>query len=1522
MAPTVGTDRTRICTDKGTNAATNTLPNGPECTSQPNRSQLEQWAQDAKQTYRKGLHQIASATNWIDTRSAVGAFLGDKSFTAGIAAGMAENLIEGVLDLAKLMYTLTLADVYEVRHETGFWRSLGAHIRLASNPSGLNMLLRATFSTEFEQETRRAYEERQVLFAAITFAFENPKLAFNGLKESELKKFEQFKAFKERHTLAGEFHAGVLFGALLMDVLMIVDGVTAIYKIASRVPGLLKVLGRLKKATPTVKVAGAGGEAARGARGADAAATGKGGKGGEAGKGGEGGKGGDKGKADPKKEGKSEKDGSPCPLKGRPVDAINGCKVLFDALELDFDLPAPLALPWQRSYSSDNGRTSWLGQGWHLPISLALEFSEKQITLLDGLNRGIAFSHIPVGESIYSRHEQITLTRQDLLRFELVDSDDVRNQFHLPTPNAKRAHLIKRIDRNGNTISIDYNEQQQPTRVIDSAGRIFALAFNPQQRLTSVSQIDPEGSSESVTLVHYDYDEAGDLIRVRNRAGQTTREFAYRNHLMVKHAQPGGLVSEYEYSEYQPSGKVLRNHTNTGLSWQFAYGKNQTMVTDNLGRKTQTAFNDDKRYLGGLDALGGQAVRELDAYGNLIAYTDEAGHTTRYQYDTRSRMTRIEDPDGAVTQISYDMRFDKPVTITNAAGGITRLRYDPYANLNSIIDPLGQTTQYRVDSRGLPIEIIDARGGSKKLEYNRAGQVTSYTDCSGQTSRFEYDRFGNLTQTTDALNHSTRYQYDEAGRLHAAHYPDGSSEQYQYDQLGRLIGHTDALGQQTRYQFDAEGRLEKRTNALGHSLSYHYDAAKRLAQLVNENGAVYAFEYDALDRLRQETGFDARTTRYDYDLAGKPKTKIELGQVTGDGVDNSIRTEFQRDVMGRLIEKTVSGAQHASAMVNRYQYDTLGRLVHAANPTATVELEYDAIGQLRAEKSRMPSGSDILHSVLRHSYDELGNRTQTILPDGRTLNHLYYGSGHLHQINIDGEVISDIERDNKHREVSRSQGALTSQFQYDPVGRLSAQVAQLDPARAHASLAQQREAWQGAEGALAGATNQNTTPAIIARQYQYDLAGNLIAQNDQRFGKTVYQYDAIGRILGAAQPNLSETFAFDPAHNLLDPASINQGNSGGRVENNQLTVFEDKRFAYDAHGNLDDKKIGKHTRIELVWNAKHQLIQSRVTRDATAATPTTQTTEYGYDPFGRRIFKRDAFGETRFVWDGNRMLAETRGSHTRTYLYADSSFVPLAQIESGDKPVVDMAKPKAEVLYFHTDHLGTPRELTDDDGKLHWAATYKAWGNVLRVEMAEEQERIAPNELVQMQALRFQGQYFDVETGLHYNRYRYYDPDIGRFVSQDPIGLLGGANIYRYAPNPISWIDPFGLIAETAPGYNVYGLYAPGSNTPYYVGITDDLARRRAEHIDSGRLAGGAEMEPIRKNVTYGEARGIEQANIEFYKTKTGTIGSDLKDSTTFAERGNKVASFDHDNKTRDPSRQAYFEDAYKKEMDRKKKGC
>jgi RHS repeat-associated protein len=873
-------------------------------------------------------------------------------------------------------------------------------------------------------------------------------------------------------------------------------------------------------------------------------------------------------------------------------------------------------------------------------------------------------------------------------------------------------------------------------------------------RLLDVTLMPAEPGAGAHTLVRYEYDDAGDLRRVRNRAGDVVREFGYRNHVMVEHGQPDGLVSRYEYDVEAPDGKVVRNWTNTGQWWAFRYLDKETVVTDQLGREQRYRFDARGRLVAQVDAAGGITSRRLDDNGNLLELTDPAGRAVRYRYDERSRIVRVE-RGGRGTGIVYDARFDKPALITDALGATTMLRYDAQGNLLSVTNALGQRTAYQYDDRGLPVKVIDARGGVKALAYNRAGQLVRYTDCSGSTSSFDYDERDRLVRALDPNGHTCTYAYDALGRLHAVTHADGTTERYEYDRLGRLVAHVDAAGHRTAYELDRDGRPLKRIDARGGVLEYRYDTARRIAELINENGDVHRFVYDALDRLAEETSFDARVTRYRYDDSGLIVGKDELGCAPRTET-TPIATTYVRDGLGQLTEKVISrvtGAAQAQQMRLRFAYDALGRMTQAINADAVVHMAYDALGQLVLEQTDASGTS----TVLRHAYDELGNRVQTTLPDGRVLNNLYYGSGHLHQVNLDGEVITDIERDPAHRMIARTQGALVSQFRYDPVGRLLSQTA--------------------GEGAS----------TVIARTYEYDEVGNLVAIDDQRNGVTRYSYDPIGRILSAVQPQSSERFAFDPAHNLLDTTVM----PVGRVEGNRIRVYEDKRYDYDAHGNVVEKLVGKHTRMRFEWNPGHQLVRSVVSR---GAADTAQTVSYAYDPFGRRIAKRDAFGVTRFVWDGNRLLCEQRGSHARTYVYGEDAFVPLARIDAvagGDGAA------RAEVRYLHSDHLGTPREMTDAGGRVVWAARYRAWGNVLEVVQVEVSADLRTREQVEgvgaAQPVRFQGQYLDDETGLHYNRFRYYDPDIGRFISIDPIGLLGGANNFQYASNPVGWVDPFGL---------------------------------------------------------------------------------------------------------------------------------
>ncbi|WP_349305382.1 RHS repeat-associated core domain-containing protein [Delftia sp. PE138] len=216
--------------------------------------------------------------------------------------------------------------------------------------------------------------------------------------------------------------------------------------------------------------------------------------------------------------------------------------------------------------------------------------------------------------------------------------------------------------------------------------------------------------------------------------------------------------------------------------------------------------------------------------------------------------------------------------------------------------------------------------------------------------------------------------------------------------------------------------------------------------------------------------------------------------------------------------------------------------------------------------------------------------------------------------------------------------------------------------------------------------------------------------------------------------------------------------------------------------------------LDLTWNADHQLIESNTTRHGV-----TQATRYAYDPLGRRVAKSDAFGSTHYLWDGDLMVHSQRGARQALYIYEPGSFVPLATIQGAGE--------EHSTYWYQCDQIGAPLELTDEEGEVAWAADYKVWGeavmrSVLRTGTDDRpvsarawgSKPVAPPPPPPIeQPFRFQGQQFDEETGLHYNRFRYYDPVVGRFVSQDPIGLIGGFNLYIYASTPTIWADILGL---------------------------------------------------------------------------------------------------------------------------------
>ncbi|AWV00321.1 RHS family protein [Burkholderia sp. JP2-270] len=1058
----------------------------------------------------------------------------------------------------------------------------------------------------------------------------------------------------------------------------------------------------------------------------------------------------------------------------------------------DFVLPGIVPIEWARTYRSNFGAHDVggpLGPRWTTPYHVSFEPRGDGWTYHDATGRSVAYPSFDVFQPHHDRIESCVVSRMADGGIQVVRAETITETY---VQHGKHFRLTRIEDRSGNAASLTWDNDRL-VRLVSSTGDVARLTHDAAGRVTRIELVADERPARM--LAHYRYDEASDLVEATDEDGASW-SYAYAHHLVTRYADRTGRGMNLEWDGTHLDAKAVHEWADDGtfdmrLTWHDRL--RLTFVTDVLGNTTQQYYDIDgyvyrivypdnteewfyrdtaKHVTQHIFPDGTQESFTRDDAGHLTSHTQQDGRTAYYVYDRRGDMTGLQDPEGHRWQRYYDSK----------------------GRMTEATDPLGRVTQYEYNRAGLPVAITDPKGGTKRIAWRDDGQIESYTDCSGKTATWKYDARRRLVQQQNSAGETTRYGY-EAGQLAWIVGSDGSRETFERDAEGRLLTHTDALNRQTRYSYTRAGLLAKRTNANGDALEYGWDRQGRITLLRNENGREYTFGYDAFGRLSAERDFDGKSTRYYRDT--------RTGRI-GNRLAGGVMQQFGYDAMGRITHRSGWAARYAEGnavyltppmdgKVEResFEYDGFGRLVTALNDDALVRRFHDPVGYLVREHlntsfdengARDPGGDYGFEQVWRHEYDEIGTRIATIRPDGRRLDWLTYGSGHVHGLLLDGKTVANFERDDAHRETLRDLGnGLKQATQYDQAGRLARQ------------------------------TLQGTSGKVMERRYQYDKAGQLTQIADMRRGEIQYAYDPIARLTRAQSSLGVETFAFDPASNLVEATERDQhgiGAEGGKrsapLLDNLLREYTGTHFEYDDRGNLTRRtRNGEPTVFE--WSALGRM---------SGAVDRRMRAKYVYDALGRRIAKhteaqvphrssagsgwRDAerarlarehgYGLTLYGWDGDLLAYETVGARQEIvhYVYEPDSFTPLARAS------VPMARsesgpPSAPLAYYHCDQIGTPQEVTDEAGEIAWSARYKAWGEAQEaITEAARKEGIT-------NPLRFAGQYFDAETGLHYNRYRYYDPGSGRFISKDPIELTGGLNAYQYADNPTGWIDPLGL---------------------------------------------------------------------------------------------------------------------------------
>ena len=378
--------------------------------------------------------------------------------------------------------------------------------------------------------------------------------------------------------------------------------------------------------------------------------------------------------------------------------------------------------------------------------------------------------------------------------------------------------------------------------------------------------------------------------------------------------------------------------------------------------------------------------------------------------------------------------------------------------------------------------------------------------------------------------------------------------------------------------------------------------------------------------------------------------------------------------------------------------------------------------------------------------------------------------------------------------------------------------------------------------------------------FRYTGRGELESVHDALRGDIHYGYDPEGRLLQHLEPQqnpLANRLQYDMADNLLDEPPV-------PVVSNRLPHWQRLFFHYDAWGNLVSRRSALNEQ-QYVYDANNRLLR------ASGHGPQGGfSAQYHYDALGRRTRKTVAYKgkrpqTTRFLWQGYRLLQEQRDNGTRRSWSYDpaSPWTPLAAIEQAD------GGPQADIYWLHADLNSAPLEVTDADGHLRWSGQYDTFGRLKGQTIAGAALREGAT---YDQPLRYAGQYEDAESGLHYNLFRYYDPEVGRFTVQDPVGLEGGLNVYQYAPNPAGWIDPWGLAGSPLTATHITYQGVDAATGKPYVGYASMQGHQVAQDVLNYRYGGNFDrfggQAPQIIYEGYGQsgkdlARGLEQRRFE-----------------------------------------------------------
>ncbi|WP_390349322.1 RHS repeat-associated core domain-containing protein [Variovorax boronicumulans] len=934
--------------------------------------------------------------------------------------------------------------------------------------------------------------------------------------------------------------------------------------------------------------------------------------------------------------------------------------------------------------------------------------------------------------------------------------------------------------------------------VVDPLGTSRSYSYGTAQgklAVTGGSLPSGEGKSDAASRVQ----DANGLITsetdFKGTVTITTWDIARRLPTTVVHAA-GTPDARTTTTQWHPTFSLPALVTEPGRTTAYTYdtvgntlSKTVTDTATNKAQLWQWTYNAQRLVATATEPNGAVTSYTYDPRGNTLTSTNALGHVTTSTYDNANRVASTTAPNGLVTTYTYDAR-DRLLTQT-VGGQITVLTYKPYGTVETITLPTGLVLAYT---------------------YDAAHRLTGWSNNRGESGTYTLDGMGNRTaeQMKDSAGNiawNTARTINNINRLSAQTEGPNQASSLGYDANGELTSSTNGLNQSTQYGLDGLRRIKTVTDAANASATLKYNALDAVTEAKDFKGVATAYTRDAQGNATTETSADTGGASTQYDSLGLPSQITDaMGQAT----------TIARDLLGRP-----TSLVFADGKTTTLRYDltatSKGYLSEVIDRSGTTEYTRDAFGRVTLKKQTLANGGV---QQVSYGYNANGTLASIGYPNGAMLTHLYDATGRLAGLNWNGSP-------------------LVRGIAWNPLGQPTAwqwAFAAAPPASVSASRV------YDTAGRLTGTEFSS---------YVYNAAGRItsLTQNLYRPGDadpthtTVANgnvtwsvgYSPVGRITGFDATGNTASFGYDANGNRASSTRVLGGQSTQRTytvgaASNRLTGFAQTingasntsvTYGYNANGDLVTDGLRSYA-----YDA-----EGRLAAATTGATDISPTTRYAHNALGQRVFKTEplyppsqgdeadpGFMQSLIAFFTRLWSPSTTQAEQLGYAYAyDEQGTLIAELGSGGTnsggqaqyiylPTANGPMPIAAVINgatyaVHSDHLNTPRKLTDVSGQAVWQWGYSAFG--------EDKPTTARNRFADLDVtpnpgttgvsevkfnLRYPGQYADEESGLFYNYFRSYDGKTGRYSQADPIGLKGGWNRFGYVGgSPLKYSDPYGL---------------------------------------------------------------------------------------------------------------------------------